>query len=146
MADAHAQPLHDYHLVEPSPWPAIGSVSLFATAVGGIAWMHHMIAVAPFIFGACVIGVLYTMFGWWRDVALEATYEGYHTPVMQISHRYGMILFSASEVMFFVAWFWAYFNSALFPADLQQLTREQLLGGVCRQRGSRPSIRGICRF
>ena len=113
MADAHAQPLHDYHLVEPSPWPAIGSVSLFAAAVGGIAWMHHMIAAAPFIFGAGVIGVLYTMLGWWRDVALEATYEGYHTPVVQISHRYGMILFIASEVMFFVAWFWAYFNSAL---------------------------------
>jgi cytochrome c oxidase subunit III len=27
-----------------------------------------------------------------------------------------MILFIASEVMFFVAWFWAYFNAALFPA------------------------------
>ena len=29
--------------------------------------------------------------------------------------RYGMILFIASEVMFFVAWFWAYFNAALYP-------------------------------
>jgi cytochrome c oxidase subunit 3 len=26
-----------------------------------------------------------------------------------------MILFIASEVMFFVAWFWAYFNAALYP-------------------------------
>ena len=26
-----------------------------------------------------------------------------------------MILFIASEVMFFVAWFWAFFNTALFP-------------------------------
>ncbi len=34
---------------------------------------------------------------------------------MQISHRYGMILFIASEVMFFVAWFWAFFDAALFP-------------------------------
>ena len=30
--------------------------------------------------------------------------------------RYGMILFIASEVMFFVAWFWAYFAASLFPA------------------------------
>ena len=44
---------------------------------------------------------------------------------MQISHRYGMILFIASEVMFFVAWFWAYFNSALFPADCSSSTRER---------------------
>ncbi len=27
-----------------------------------------------------------------------------------------MILFIASEVMFFVAWFWAYFNASLFPS------------------------------
>ena len=45
----------------------------------------------------------------------EAQYKGDHTRVVQISHRYGMILFIASEVMFFVAWFWAFFNSALFP-------------------------------
>jgi cytochrome c oxidase subunit 3 len=48
---------------------------------------------------------------------------------VQISHRYGMILFIASEVMFFVAWFWAYFNTALFPADTHQIVRDQFLGG-----------------
>jgi cytochrome c oxidase subunit 3 len=40
-----------------------------------------------------------------------------------------MILFIASEVMFFVAWFWAYFNTALFPADTHQIVRDQFLGG-----------------
>ena len=29
MADAHAKPHHDYHLVDPSPWPAVGAVSAF---------------------------------------------------------------------------------------------------------------------
>jgi cytochrome c oxidase subunit 3 len=118
MAEAHAKPHHDYHLVAPSPWPAVGAVSVFVTAFGGITWMHHMFAAAPYIFGVGVIGIAYTMIGWWTDVAREATYEGYHTRVVQISHRYGMILFIASEVMFFVAWFWAYFNSALFPHDV----------------------------
>ena len=28
-----------------------------------------------------------------------------------------MTLFIASEVMFFVAWFWAYFNASLFPTE-----------------------------
>ena len=42
MADAaHAKPHHDYHLVNPSPWPAVGATSAFLTAVGGILWMHH---------------------------------------------------------------------------------------------------------
>ena len=41
--------------------------------------------------------------------------------VVQLILRYGMILFIASEVMFFVAWFWAYFDSALLPGDVHEL-------------------------
>jgi cytochrome c oxidase subunit 3 len=130
MADAHAKPHHDYHLVDPSPWPAVGSVSAFVLAVGAISWMHHMFAAAPLVFGAGVLGVLYTMLSWWRDVIKEAQYEGFHTRVVQISHRYGMILFIASEVMFFVAWFWAYFDVALFPNNPHEVLRGELLGHV----------------
>ena len=60
------------------------------------------------------------MFIWWRDVIKEA-HGGDHTPVVQLHLRYGMILFIASEVMFFVAWFWAYFDAALFPAGVHPL-------------------------
>ena len=149
---------HDYHLVDPSPWPFVGSISAFIMAFGAIAWMHHMFAAAPIVFGAGTIGVLYTMASWWGDVIREAQYKGDHTRVVQISHRYGMILFIASEVMFFVAWFWAFFNSALFPADAVQATRDAVFGcgpgtqwapAACRapgrRRASRPSIPGICR-
>jgi cytochrome c oxidase subunit 3 len=59
--------------------------------------------------------VLVTMFNWWSNTIREA-HEGYHTPVVALHLRYGMILFIASEVMFFVAWFWAFFDSALFPS------------------------------
>ena len=52
---------------------------------------------------------------WWADVINEA-HKGDHTPVVQLHLRYGMIMFIASEVMFFVAWFWAYFDVALFPS------------------------------
>src|SRR6476660_2888748 len=121
---------HDYHLVDPSPWPIVGSVSVFVMAVGAISWMHHMFALAPVIFGLGTIGVLYTMASWWMDVIREAQYKGDHTRVVQISHRYGMILFIASEVMFFVAWFWAYFSVALFPSDVHQVLRGDLIGHV----------------
>ncbi|MBI3435117.1 MAG: cytochrome c oxidase subunit 3 [Proteobacteria bacterium] len=120
---------HDYHLVDPSPWPAIGSVAVFILAFGAISWMHKLYSAAPLVFAAGALGVAYTMAAWWRDVVREAEREGHHKRVVQISHRYGMILFIASEVMFFVAWFWAYFNTALFPADALQVAREQLLGG-----------------
>ena len=132
MAEAHAKN-HDYHILEPSPWPLIGSVSAFLMASGFVTWWKE-IAIAgmhlgPFIFGAGIIGVLYTMLSWWTDVVREAN-SGFHTRVVQISHRYGMILFIGSEVMFFVAWFWAYFNVALFPSDVQQFARDGLLGGA----------------
>ena len=52
-----------------------------------------------------------------RDVIDEAEKQGHHTLVVQIGHRYGMTLFIASEVMFFVAWFWAFFNASLFPTE-----------------------------
>ena len=144
MATAHAKH-HDYHLVDPSPWPVVGSISAFIMAVGAISWMHHMFAGARVIFGVGTIGVLYTMASWWGDVIREAQYKGDHTRVVQISHRYGMILFIASEVMFFVAWFWAFFNSALFPADAVHATRDAVFGcgpgtamGACSVPGTWP--------
>jgi len=138
MAEAHAKH-HDYHLVDPSPWPLIGAVSAFFLALGAIMWMKDLTMagahVGPYVFGAGVIGVLYTMLSWWTDVVREATYEGYHTRVVQLSHRYGMIMFIASEVMFFVAWFWAYFDASLYPNDPLQYTRVETLGGTWPPKG-----------
>ena len=74
-------------------------------------------------------GVLYTMLMWWRDVVREAQ-SGYHTPVVQLHHRYGMILFIASEVMFFVAWFWAYFDQFFRHADPEQYARVEFMGAT----------------
>ena len=91
MADSHAKQ-HDYHLVDPSPWPALTSIALFVTATGLVMWMHGM-GFAVFAVGAIV--VLYSAFSWWRDVVREGEHEGHHTPVVQIGLRYGMILFIA---------------------------------------------------
>ena len=104
---------HQYHILPPSIWPFIGSFSALLMAVGGIMWMHEHQA-GPWLFFSGVIAVLFVMFSWWVDVIREA-HAGDHTPIVQLHLRYGMILFIASEVMFFVAWFWAYFNAALFP-------------------------------
>ncbi len=139
MAEAHAKPHHDYHLVDPSPWPLIGSIAAFTMAVGFVLTVKSMevagLRIGPYVFGAGVLGVLYTMLNWWRTVVREATYEGHHTRVVQLHHRYGMIFFIASEVMFFVAWFWAYFDAALFPNDPLQVERVAKLGGVWPPKG-----------
>jgi cytochrome c oxidase subunit 3 len=107
---------HDYHLVNPSPWPLVGSIAATVMAMGGVAWMKGLFGLpahTSWLFFAGLAGVLFTMIAWWRDVVNEAN-QGDHTPVVSIGLRYGMILFIASEVMFFVAWFWIFFEMALF--------------------------------
>ncbi len=139
MADGHSKPNHDYHLVEPSPWPLIGSIAAFITAVGAIAWMKSMpifgMQIGPYLFGAGFLGILYTMAAWWTDVIREAE-AGHHTRVVQMHHRYGMILFIASEIMFFVAWFWAFFDASLFANEAIQQARVQYTGGVWPPKGT----------
>jgi len=114
-SNAHAAE-HNYpwHLVDPSPWPILGALSGGILAVGAVIYMHEG---GPWLMALGLLGVLGVMAAWFADVVKEATHQGYHTRPVQISMRYGMVLFIASEVMFFVAWFWAYFNAALFPSE-----------------------------
>ncbi len=118
---------HQYHIVDPSPWPLIGSFAALAMFAGLVMWMHA-IAGGTYVFGVGLIGVLVTMYSWWAGVIREA-HAGDHTPIVQLHLRYGMILFIASEVMFFVAWFWAYFTAALFPSTVEAI------GGVWPPKG-----------
>ncbi len=120
MSAAHEQN-HPYHMVEPSPWPAWGAVSGL-TLLGGLVLFMHEVTIfgvewGPWVVALGVLLMAYTMFNWWREVVREATIGGFHTPVVQLGLRYGMVLFIASEVMFFAAWFWAYFNASLFPTE-----------------------------
>ena len=126
MADAHATPHHDYHLVNPSPWPLIASIATTIMLIGAVVWMKGLasddagqIAGALLakgdkaLFFAGLSGVLLSAFGWWSDVIKESQ-AGDHTPVVSIGLRYGMMLFIASEVMFFAAFFWIFFEMAVF--------------------------------
>jgi cytochrome c oxidase subunit 3 len=114
---------HDYHLVDPSPWPVVGALGAFIMMVGAAFWLNKtyagfgVLAGIPWIFAIGLALVLFTMTGWWRDVVTESVVEGAHAPVVKLSLRYGMALFIVSDVMFFVVWFWAWFNFALFPHD-----------------------------
>lgn len=119
---------HPYHLVNPSPWPFLGSLAGGLLAVGAVMYMHKVRLFAdPNIEGSGLevglngvylglTAVLLVMFFWWRDVIKEAVKEKAHTPIAKVGFRYGMSLFIASEVMFFVAFFWAFFSSAFYPS------------------------------
>ena len=89
---------HDYHLVDPSPWPIYVSFSCLILAIGSIYYMHAGVSWAMYLGFALLI---YGTYMWFRDVVIESVDGNYHTPVVKIHHRYGMTLFIASEVMFF---------------------------------------------
>src|SRR5438128_4880795 len=105
---------HDYHLVEPDPWPLIGAISGGVLFSGAVMWFHaNRYGVPVMLLG--LAGVLITMYSWWSNTIKEA-HAGDHTPIVQLHLRYGMILFIASEVMFFSACAVAYFGASLFAS------------------------------
>lgn len=105
---------HPYHLVDPSPWPLLGSLGALASTIGGVMYMHSFAGGATLLsLGSGLI--LYTMLVWWRDVLRESTYEGHHTKVVQLGLRVGFLPFTVSEVMFFLALSRAFFHSSLAP-------------------------------
>ena len=104
---------HPYHIVDPSPWPFVGAIGIFMMLSGVILYARE---ITPLLLWAGLGLVLFALLGWWRDVVKEAK-TAEHTEQVKTGFRYGMALFIASEVMFFVAFFWAYFNAALDPTE-----------------------------
>nr|YP_010455062.1 cytochrome c oxidase subunit 3 [Vischeria punctata]AML60729.1 cytochrome c oxidase subunit 3 [Vischeria sp. CAUP Q 202]UUA03898.1 cytochrome c oxidase subunit 3 [Vischeria punctata] len=105
---------HPFHIVDPSPWPLLGAFSALSLTCGGVLYMHNYNG-GGFLLLLGFTSIILTMFLWWRDVVREATFEGQHTKAVQIGLKMGMILFILSEVMFFFAFFWAFFHSSLAP-------------------------------
>src|SRR3546814_13361723 len=106
---------HDYHLVNPSVWPMIASIAALVMFFGGVMWMHadYFGGAGKWVFGLGVAGVILPFFQWWADV-IRAAHAGDHTPAVPLPLRHGMILFIASDVMFFVGVVLALFLFSLF--------------------------------
>ena len=134
---------HDYHLIPPSPWPFLSGIACLVWGLGMVVFFAGLVdrtgdsPMMEFFFGngldtlkstmvgdgsvsggwiilliGCIFAA-YVMYGWWKDVAAESE-AGDHTPVVDIGLRYGMIMFIMQEAMFFVGWFWMFFELGLF--------------------------------
>jgi cytochrome c oxidase subunit 3 len=101
-----------FHLVEFSPWPLTGSIGALFLTTGLIGWIRNITSLG-LILGLFLI--LLTILQWWRDVIREGAFQGHHTSIVYKGLCLGMILFIASEVLFFFAFFWAYFHRSLAP-------------------------------
>ena len=153
MADGAQK--HPYHLVDPSPWPALGAIGALLLAFGAALGMHPDMlgtrrrerssrSVEWWIVAPGFLIIFAVMFWWWSDVIVES--RKYHTAVVQLGLRYGMILFIASEVLFFAAFFWAFFDASLYPGSPEMPVRAEATGGIWppkgiqRHRAVRPAV------
>jgi cytochrome c oxidase subunit 3 len=105
---------HKFHIVTPSPWPLVASLGALMLTTGSVMWFHGYESASFLVYMG--LGLIVTiMFVWWRDVIRESTHLGYHTTVVLKGLKMGVILFIVSEVMFFFAFFWAFFHASIAP-------------------------------
>jgi len=105
---------HPFHMVSPSPWPILTSISLLTLTSSGALTMHAFENLSTAFFISLFM-VAYSMGLWFRDVIAEGTYLGDHTLAVQKGINLGVALFIISEVFFFLAIFWAFFHSGISP-------------------------------
>ena len=111
MAQTHDDP-NIYYVPHHSPWPFIGSITLFTTMVGVANWFNGHAWGQP-VFYIGLIATLSVLFGWFGNVIAESLAGKYNERV-DASFRMGMMWFIFSEVMFFAAFFGALFYARQF--------------------------------
>jgi len=99
---------HPFHLVDPSPWPIMTSLSLLSLVLSFILYFHYY-KNGSFHFMVSFSIFLFFLYKWFKDIIIEATFEGHHSFKVQKGIKFGMMLFIASEVMFFFRFFEVFF-------------------------------------
>ncbi len=127
---AHHQD-HNFYIPAASIWPPLSCLGAGLLAFGFIAKLH----MSPAIIGTglLLLGLLVTLTAalqWFWEMTRSAKARGFGkgmVPLVQdLGQRYGMVFFIASEVMFFSAFFAAYFflrahNPEWPPANIQAI-------------------------
>ena len=93
---------HPFHVVAPSPWPLLGSISALFFVCGLVmSWSNQ----GTFLLKAGLFIISLSCTLWWSNVILESTTIGFHTKRVQSGLRLGIGLFIVSEIFFFLGFF-----------------------------------------
>jgi heme/copper-type cytochrome/quinol oxidase subunit 3 len=95
-------------------WPVVLAGSLWVLVIGFESVLQYVANGGLLL----ILGFILTFLGivfWLRDVVREATFLGFQNPSIRYCIRIGMYLFIVSEVMFFLAFFWADIHSWIIP-------------------------------
>ncbi len=108
------QKYHPFHLLEPSWLPFVTAFSAFSVLTNLVFYWHYGINLCPYQSTAIMASLLIflsILFYWFCAVIYESA--THHTFKVSQGLRYGFILFIASEIFFFFAFFWGYFHFSL---------------------------------
>uniref|UniRef100_A0A7R9YXB4 Cytochrome c oxidase subunit 3 n=2 Tax=Chlamydomonas euryale TaxID=1486919 RepID=A0A7R9YXB4_9CHLO len=116
ISDAQHAPYwvnHPYHILPPSPWPALAGFGAGVAALGMIAFFHSIPGGgALMLTGLLSTGL--TSIAWWRDCIIESD-MGMHTEVVKRNLIQGVWLFMASETSLFFGLLWACVHLGMSP-------------------------------
>nr|YP_010890542.1 cytochrome c oxidase subunit III [Eomenopon denticulatum]WIM51548.1 cytochrome c oxidase subunit 3 [Eomenopon denticulatum] len=104
---------YPFHMVKSSPWPLYISSSIFFLMLSLLEMMINT-AMTPTLFSLTYL--LFSLYGWMKEMTNEGLLGGHHTHLVQKSLKLCMILFITSEVCFFISMFWSYFYFSVSPS------------------------------
>jgi len=106
-------PPHPFHIVDFSPWPLFCGLAVLSLTFSFVQTCHGFLSESTLYVSLGLL--LIVLLQWFRDILREAVFEGCHSAAVQQGLRLGMLLFIASELLFFLGFFWAFFHSSLSP-------------------------------
>jgi len=96
-----------FHLVQIRPWPLFISITTLNLFISFILWFNF--SGFLFLFISILVVCLYS-FVWWRDVERESTWGGFHSLIVKIGLKIGIVIFIVSEILFFSSFFWSFIH------------------------------------
>lgn len=106
---------HLYHILTPSPWPLFSSLFSFFT-ISAVAFYMNGVSYSGEYFFVSFFFFFISVTLWVDEIVNESTKGGYHTETVKVLIVSGYILFLASEVMLFFAFFWSFCHFAFAPS------------------------------
>ena len=111
---------HPFHLVDISQLPSVTAFAAMLFVLNMVFYLHFGGIFSTrfldhFMFHASWFSFSLALFAWFL-VVLQESKTGHHTVSVRKGLKYGMIFFIVSEVMFFFAFFWAFFHVSLSPS------------------------------
>lgn len=103
-------PIYAYNLVMANFWQYIKPMYIVTDLVISLFTFQIIPTLTIVIF-------FMSIYGWFKDMIIEGTFEGRYTSYVQWNIKCGFLLFIASEIMFFFGLFWTYFYAALSPSS-----------------------------